>query len=125
MKIVAAFFSVVLLVLCFSASPSFSQILNSGFEKELPGGGGIQNWGSITLLPFPDDSLRIDSALYFRNSDPHSGDHALELRNGYTVGKKYSGHVSLSENDSDYGSFANGMSFTERPKYFTFYYKYF
>lgn len=123
MKILAVFFTVVLFVLFFS-EPS-AQVLNSGFEKELAQGGGIKNWSSITLFHFPDDSLHIDSALYFRNSDPHSGEHALELRNGYSADVKYSGHVSLSEDDSDYGSFATGMAFTELPKYFTFYYKFF
>ncbi len=68
----------------------------------------------------------IDSALYFQNSDPHTGAHALELRNGYSSISKFGGSVTLMEEDtSAYSGFINGMTFKDHPKYFSFYYKFF
>jgi hypothetical protein len=119
------FSTIVILLATLIFSNSHAQVLNSGFELDLPQSGGIRNWTNITLFTFPSDSIFIDGALYFRNSDPHSGDHALELRNGFSTDKTYSGYVQLTDNDSDYAGFARGQDFTEAPKYFTFFYKYF
>ncbi len=101
---------------------SYSQLLNPGFENLLTDGKPAY-WGSITLLAFTDTSkpCKIDSAFYFASKDAHSGKFALEMRNADCSGI-YTGSAHAMATDSTY--FAAGVPFTERPAYFTFWYKF-
>lgn len=105
--------------------PVLAQIPNANFEEERPQP-GIKNWGAIILMQFPNpcDSTMPANGFYFLNDEPHSGKHALELNNGYCGDMHYVGRAHLVENDTEYATFATGVPYTGRPKYFTFFYKF-
>lgn len=105
-----------------SIGSAYSQLLNPGFEK-LRTDGKPANWGSIVLLPFVDSSTPciVDSAFYFASKDAHNGKFALEMRNASCNGI-YLGTARAMSTDTTY--FAAGVPFTDRPGYFTFWYKF-
>jgi hypothetical protein len=118
-----SFFAIGLLLTLTSSS--FAQIPNAGFEEERVQP-GIKNWGAFFIFPFPPpcDSIIIDKELYFLNDEPHTGKHALELRNGYCSETQYAGKAVLIDNDTNYASFVSGAPYSGRPKEFAFFYKF-
>lgn len=107
-----------------------AQLPNPGFE-ELTSEGKISYWGSIFLIPVyidstgsHTDSIIFDNQLYFSTNDAHSGLRALEMRNAYnyTSSQQIAGTANLMSDSVV--SFAGTASISERPLYFSFYYKF-
>lgn len=120
-------------ILCSLALSANAQIPNNGFEM-MNSDGSIANWTNNIFVSIgidlngQVDSLVIDSAFYFPTTDAHSGNFAMEMRNGYnfTTGTAYGGNARASTNDSGYGLFFPTLLPVQgRPASFSFYYKYF
>ncbi|CAN5644717.1 hypothetical protein BH11BAC2_BH11BAC2_11130 [soil metagenome] len=112
-----------------------AQVPNGDFET-LNIDGTLRNWGYIYLFPVSidsngnsyADSIVIDNYFYGPSSDAHSGNYALELRNGYdfTAGVPYIGSASV-DTDSVFMAWSGfeTISTQTQPAGLDFYYKYF
>ncbi len=106
-------------LLCFPlvALPAFGQLANGGFETLNAGGLPVFWQGNQVLLHiwvdengvFHTDSVEFDGgANYLLNTtEPHTGQHAIELRNGFnhTTGEPIIGSWSASEDTVAYAGF--------------------
>lgn len=119
-------------IFCGLALSANAQVPNNGFETINPGG-SIANWTNNIILTIGidssghADSLVIDNSFYFPTTDAHSGNFAMEMRNGYnfTANTAYGGNAFASASDSGYGFFPTLLPIQGRPTSFSFYYKYF
>lgn len=124
--------NIIVIILLLNTAKGISQIPNSSFELTNTFG-NISNWGIFSAIPVwfdslgvgHTDSIVIDNQYYFQTTDAHSGNYALEMRNGYdfTLGTGMTGGAFLS--DSDYTSFTIPVAVQNQPTDLNFYYKYF
>lgn len=115
--------------------PATAQLQNGGFEQlnveSFPvfwqGTPYLQAFWFDSLGVLHGDSVVFDEWLYVLNTtDPHSGNHAAELRNGYnyTANTPISGDWNASTDTNTYGFPLIFMPTTMRPSVLSFYGKY-
>lgn len=110
-----------LLSTLLSVTALSAQVLNAGFETARADGTAA-NWETRLLISVPidtEDSCNTDAFCTLTN-DAYSGKKALLLQNLSCSGELIYGRIFASD---DIPAYSPSIPFTERPDFFSFYYK--